>query len=420
MKPFSQLTDFIYWIENLPAQTLNESEKLHYLATARQLISQIQLLPKIPVITVTGTNGKGSTVHALASLLIAAGYRVGCMTSPHLLSYTERFSINLQPVSEQAILQAVSMLANVIELNQFHFAYVLFFIGLYLFQQADLDFVILEVGIGGRLDPSNALDANLVILTQVALDHTHLLGDTRESIGAEKAGLLRQNQIFICGEADPPESVIQQAKQLNCQSFWLNQQFGFFMHQDHCDLWFPDRMTCKLSKPLMHPSNIACAALAASKLKNIALNQKYLGLLPHLQLPGRHQMLHHRGCEIILDVSHNPAAVDYLAHYLKTLPPNSNTLALFGAMADKDIPKMLEIMSTSIHAWWLTDLPSKRAAHAQDIAQYLSVLQPVKCFSSAKQACEDILTSAPAGSRIVVFGSFLLGESLLALLSKQE
>ncbi|MCD6047232.1 MAG: folC [Gammaproteobacteria bacterium] len=419
MKVISQFTDFIQWIENLPAQTLSEADKLRCLKKTRLLLSQHQLLPKIPVITVTGTNGKGSTVHALASLLIASGYRVGCMTSPHLFSYTERFSIDLQPVSEQAILNAVNRLAHLIELNQFNFAYILFLIGLYLFQQANLDILILEVGLGGRLDPSNALDADLIILTQVALDHTHLLGNTRESIGKEKAGLLRKNQIFICGDANPPATVIQQANQLNCQSFWLNQQFGFFMHQTYWNLWLPDRMLCSLRKPLMHSSNIACAVLAASKIKNIALNQEQLSLLTSLQLPGRRQTFYYRGCEIILDVAHNPAAVQYLADYLKTLPPNPNTFALFGAMADKDIPQMLEIMSPIIHTWWLTDVPGKRAAPAHDIAQHLSTSSPIKSFNSAKQACEDILTFASAGSRIIVFGSFLLVENLLALLSSK-
>lgn len=412
MRSFQNFLDWIEQKAQEPKHTC-EAEKKSALEKLRATIQALGLIPSIPIITVTGTNGKGSTVHALGTLLIQAGYQVGTFTSPHLISPCERIAIQLEPVPEQTLLETMNTLAEKINLNTFPFFSIYFLLALKVFKSTSLDFLILEVGVGGRLDVTNILDAAMVILTEVALDHTDLLGKTREEIGHEKVGLLRQNQLFICGDPSPPKTVIQKASELHCQSFWIDQQFGFFEHEKTWDLWLLNRMFCGLPKPLMHPVSLACAVMGVRFCREpsrpFMMTSNLVLAMTSWHLPGRCQRITFKSHEIILDVAHNPAAVQYLTSYLNKLPPNENTFALFGAMRDKNIPEMIKIMVPFIRSWWLTDLPSSRAEKAEKIAHLNACdINVIETFDSPTFALEKILSAAPKHSRIVIFGSFLM------------
>lgn len=416
MEYFKSLKDFADWLTQLPqAPTLLE-QKLALLAKAKTTLLQHGLMPNVPVITITGTNGKGSTAYALSSFLKATGHHVGCFTSPHLFSYCERISIDLEPVSEQAFLAAANGLCQQIDLSSYNFFYCLFLLALFIFKDQPLDYIVLEVGIGGLVDATNAIDADIVILTQVALDHTQLLGDTREAIGFEKSGLLRPKQIFICGDDDPPQTVLDKAEELNCQSFWFGKQFGVFHTQNSWDLWLPNKMLCHLPPAKMQPESIACALMAMSALQDRfaskAVNfQTIQEVICNKQLIGRCQIVQYNTHEIIFDVAHNPTAVEHLAVFLKSLSDKENNVAIFGTMADKDIASMLKIMTPTIKTWFFTDLPLERAESAENIAKLYQMHTNEKtnfyCASSPQQALQVLQQQITQDTRIIVFGSFV-------------
>ncbi len=362
------------------------------------------------VITVAGTNGKGSCVACLEAMLRAAGQRVGCYTSPHLLHYNERVCIDGEPVSDADLCRAFEAVFAALgdtSLTYFEFGTLA---ALWLLAQQPLDVAVLEVGLGGRLDAVNLIDADVAVVTAIDLDHQDWLGDDRESIGREKAGIFRSGRPAICVDPQPPRSVIEAANTLGAR--WLAAGVAFEFESDGV-VWHwrgsafdgaPFYRDLPLP-PLPLPS--AAAALTALHATGRPLPEAAIRAgLASVQLPGRFQRLRRNGVEIILDVAHNPHAARYLAARLAALP-KAETVALFAVMADKDLDGMIEPLRGCFGQWLAGGLPDNpRALPAEKLAQRLAT-QGVEARSGAVDALlEQALTSLAPGSRLVVFGSF--------------
>lgn len=413
---FHSFTAFTNYIESLPVKNLTNQEKENCLAAARNFIAMHDLIPKMPIITVTGTNGKGSTVKALAEILVHHGLNVFAFTSPHLIDYSERFAYNLQFVDQSLLLHLANTLSALTDLASWNFFFILFFIQLLLCKEYAVDCLLLEVGLGGRLDPTNAVDASLVILTQVALDHTDILGDTREHIGLEKAGLLRAGIPFICGDPNPPSTVLAKAKSLHCRFYQFNKQFGFTVQNNRWRLWLEEKVFAELPLPKLHLTSISCALLAVKLLfPQLPLSQVFMETqLPNFYLAGRYQQLIYEGTEFVIDVSHNPAASEALANFLKSLPKKT-TCAIFGAKATKDIASIIAPMRAVIDDWYLVPLENDVGIDMKALSAYF-VSFSVKSHNalSVADAIHAIFRKDGNPMRIVVFGSFSVAGPALA------
>lgn len=373
------------------------------------------------VITVGGTNGKGSCVAFLESILRAAGYRVGAYTSPHLLRYNERVRIDGVAVGDAqlcAAFNAVHAALGAISLTYFEFGTLA---ALWLFQRAQLDVVILEVGLGGRLDAVNIVDADVSVLTSIDLDHQDWLGPDRESIGAEKAGIFRAHTPAICADIDPPRSVIDTARRLGADFYAVGAAFEFIAH-DSSWSWSSAQLPRKASYPNLPlptlPLPSAAAALAALHCLDIALDANAVAAgLSAADLPGRFQRIARGAVEVVLDVGHNPHAARWLAQRLTQTGGSGRTLAVFAIMADKDAAGVMAALKNTFDAWYVGELPDNaRAASAVAIADQLRAagIAAVVPARSIVDAYDTALLQARPGDRIVVFGSFFTVAAILA------
>ena len=387
-----------------------------------------------PVITVGGTNGKGSTCATLESILRAAGYRVGCHTSPHLLEFNERARINGRNATDAELLEhfeaveaARTSLAEPVSLTYFEFTTLAI---LHLYASLPLDAVILEVGLGGRLDAMNIIDADCAVVTSIDIDHTDYLGDTREKIAYEKAGIFRPGRPAICADPAAPQTLIDHAQAIGA-SLWL---FGRdFRYEGQAG---SERQQWSYVGPTMRRSALAYPALrGANQLINtsaaltalealrdrlpVSAQDVRLGLA-NVELPGRFQVLPGRP-SVVLDVAHNPHAAAVLAQNLGSMGFFRYTYAVFGAMRDKDIAGVVQHLKGEVDHWCLTDLPLGRAARAEDLEKILREAgvedgpdSSVKCFATPAEAFQDALSRATEDDRIAVFGSFYTVAGVMA------
>lgn len=364
-----------------------------------------------PVVTVTGTNGKGSCIKILESILMASGYRVAAYTSPHLLYFNERIRLNGQAISDQALCDAFAAVAAAksdTELTYFEFTTLA---ALWWFHHAGPDVVLLEVGLGGRLDAVNIIDPDVAVITTIDLDHTELLGPNRDSIGWEKAGIFRFGRPAVFGDLSPVSSVVQYAAELHVPLYQLNHAYHFQESADSWSWWTQEQQWEKLPKPKLPLQNAATALMALNLLqqKLIIPTAAIINGLKHATLPGRLQSLPYQSKEIILDVAHNPAASRWLANQLAAQPSSKGkTHAVFAIMGDKDIRATLTPLLPQIATWHIGNLQEARAAESGLILQTLQEIGGKECYNyptieaAFAAACKD---SQP-GDRILVFGSF--------------
>ncbi|MEF8734297.1 MAG: bifunctional tetrahydrofolate synthase/dihydrofolate synthase [Candidatus Accumulibacter meliphilus] len=373
---------------------------------------------RCPLITVAGTNGKGSTCAYLEAIYTFAGYRVGCYSSPHLLSYNERVRIAGRPVSDALLCAAFSKVETArkacaeVALTYFEFGTLA---ALEVFAAQEVEVLILEVGLGGRLDAVNVYPPDCAVVTSIALDHTAWLGSTREAIGFEKAGIYRAGKPALCADPDPPASLIAQALAVGADLQLLGRDFGYF--GDHTQWTFWGRGGLRrggLANPGLRGRcqlRNACAALAAVeslKLRlPLAMSAVRRGLI-ELDLPGRFQVLPGRPA-IVLDVAHNPQAVGELADNLAGMGFFARTLAVVGMLADKDIAGSLAPLAGKIDHWLLADLDVPRGASAAALAAVVTASGlggEIECLPSPAQAFARSAKLAGENDRIAVFGSF--------------
>ncbi len=376
-----------------------------------------------PVIIVGGTNGKGSTCAMLESILMQAGYRTGLYTSPHLLHFNERARIGGEAVPDQALIgafAAVEAKRGDASLTYFEFTTLAI---LQLFAESGLDAVILEVGLGGRLDAVNVMDADVAIVTSVDIDHTDYLGSTREKIGFEKAGIFRSGKAAICSDPIPPASLIEHADAIGADLWLMGRDFNYAGDKQQWNYGGREQRRNSLGYPSLRGANQllnASAALAALEVLRQRLPvgaQEVRNGLVMVDLPGRFQVLPGRPT-VVLDVAHNPHAAATLAQNLANMGFHRYTYAVFGAMHDKDIDGVIAQLKDQIDHWCVTDLPLPRAATAVQLRQKLldAGVMPqdepdaectAQVFDSPENAYASAQSRAKENDRIVVFGSFL-------------
>lgn len=392
--------------------------------------------PETVVITVGGTNGKGSTCAMLEAILRAEGYRVGCYTSPHLLRYNERVRVDGQDVDDARLVagfEAVERARGDVPLTYFEHGTLAAW---EVFRAAAPDVVILEVGLGGRLDAVNVFEPDCAIVTSVAMDHMDYLGDTREAIGYEKAGIFRSGRPAVCGDPQPPASLREHAEAIGAQLWISGRDFGFGGDQQQWGYWrYPAPATRGalvkrggLAYPALRGANqlINAAAVftALDTLRDripVSMQAIRQGLML-VEVPGRFQVLPGKPA-VVLDVAHNPQAAGVLAENLGGMGFYPETWAVLGMLADKDVEGVVERMRHRVDHWLLASLPGARGLDAETLAARLhaaGVAGDVRCFSDPQVAFSAARKSAAEGDRIVAFGSFLTVASVLAAIRAER
>ena len=386
---------------------------------------RLQLSFSCPVIMVAGTNGKGSTCAMLESVLLRAGYKVGLYIKPHFLDFNERARISGDLASDEVLVDAfnaVEAARGDTPLTYFEFTTLAI---MKLLAGAGMDVVILEVGLGGRLDAVNIVDADVAIVTSVDIDHTDYLGDTREKIGFEKAGIFRAGKTAICSDPVPPQSLIDHAEAIGADLWLMGRDFNYSGDKQQWNYGGRSQRRNSLAYPSLRGANqilnasAVLAALEALKLELPVGAQEVRTGLVTVELPGRFQVLPGRPT-VILDVAHNPHAASALNQNLGNMGFHPYTYAVFGSMHDKDIDGVIAAMSEHVDHWCLTNLPSPRAASASELAAKVQIVQAEKpertinIFDDPAAAFANAMSRAGENDRIVVFGSFLTVAGVMA------
>nr|WP_010133060.1 bifunctional tetrahydrofolate synthase/dihydrofolate synthase [Microbulbifer agarilyticus] len=384
-------------------------------AVARALDVQT---PARRVITVGGTNGKGSCVRTMEALLCAGGHSVGAYSSPHLLRFNERIRVNGEEVSDAQLIaafEAVDAARGDISLTYFEFTTLA---GLWLFKRADVEFALLEVGLGGRLDAVNLVDSDISIITSVAVDHEAWLGNDREVIGREKAGILRAGKTFVCADPQPPASVVDASRELGCDSFFIDHQFSLI--EGEYLLKAEPELRIGLPELRLPSSSVAAAITALALAGELPGAEQVCDVLAALQMPGRCQTARYQERDVLLDVGHNPAAAEYLARWLTRHPVSGRTVALVAVMADKDLDGLVAPLKKVVDYWYPALLPGNpRAADAAQVRAGLAaagVAAGQVAVASAPVAEQLELAIAGLGGedRLLVFGSFFTVAEVLS------
>ena len=378
---------------------------------------RLNLEPRFPIITVGGTNGKGSTCAMLERIYHNAGYRVGCYTSPHFLRYNERVRVACREADDVALtaafaaVEAARQQAPAVPLTYFEFGTLA---AMWHFMQAELDVLVLEVGLGGRLDAVNVFEPNCAIVTSVDLDHMDFLGNSRESIGYEKAGIYRSGVPAICGDADAPASLLEHARKIGAMLLRDGEDFRYEAEGETWTYHGVGQTIDNLPTPALEGDfqrhNAACVLAAVESLQDrlpVSAPQIAVGLRD-VRLAGRFQRRASTP-DVILDVAHNPQAAHALADNLRQSPCRGRTLAVFSMLADKDIGGVVEAVSSEIDCWYIAGIVHARGASVAQMAELIATHATSPCIESCsdvaaayRQAC----LAAGENDRIIVFGSF--------------
>jgi dihydrofolate synthase/folylpolyglutamate synthase len=385
----------------------------------------------VPVITVAGTNGKGSTCAMLEAILSAAGYRVGLYTSPHLLRYNERVRIAKREADDAALVSAFARVeaARTVRAGNTRLTYFEFgtLAAVDLFLRNALDVLVLEVGMGGRLDAVNAFDADCAVVTSIGLDHMDYLGATREAIGCEKAGIFRAGKPAVLADPVPPVSVLAHAQAIGARLLRVGQEFGCVLESDQWQFWGPAGRKSHLPYPALRGAiqlqNASAALAALDALRQrlpVSLEQLRRGLA-EVSLPGRFQLLPGRPA-VVFDVGHNPHAAAVLADNLSNIGSYARTWAVFGMLRDKDVAGVVSVLTKQVNQWLVCTLPPPRGARAAELAQTLrqAGVDAVREFENPALAYAAACSEAADNDRIVVFGSFHTVASVFAAWESQK
>ena len=365
------------------------------------------------MITVAGTNGKGSVCAYLTAIYHAAGLKVGTLTSPHLLKFNERICINGEPVSDELIIRAFCAIEDTradTTLTYFEFNALA---AVWIFAQEQVDVMVLETGLGGRLDAVNVFDADCAVITNVDLDHIEYLGDTIEKVGFEKAGIFRTGKPAVCGQVPPPQSMVNHAKDIQTNLLVLNTDFTVTQNNEQWDYSCGQTHYKNLPLPALRGAyqvqNAACALTAITALADrLKVSQENIAQgLTRARNLGRFQVIA-RNPTVILDVGHNPHAAKALADSLTQLPPAKKQVAVFSMLSDKDIDEVLKICNPLFKSWYISGLDLPRGMTTNQVEQKLKDhgIENIRSFTTVATAYQCALSEAQEDDRIVVFGSF--------------
>lgn len=420
---FNTLNDWLNWQATLHPVEINLG-----LDRIAEVLQRMNLAREFdcPLITVAGTNGKGSVVSLLASIATAAGLRVCCYTSPHIIRYNERIKINGADIDDASLCRAferINQARGELALTYFEFGTLA---AIELFMQAQADLVIMEIGLGGRLDAVNIMEPEVSVITSIAIDHTDWLGDNREDIGREKAGIMRAHKPTVCGEPEPPQSLLDMARQKSVELFQLNRHYRVEpLASGGWSLDSPLGRLQNLPRPALNGEfqlgNAASAIVALQALKSkLAITQDHIrqGLL-NVQLPGRFQTLHDRP-RVIVDVAHNAHAVSSLVAQLQAQAVAGKTRIVIAMLADKPVAEVVSMLMPVADYWYSAGLESESrglsaagmsAIITQQLKQNERLAQvPADVKLCAQQtvtaAIESALNDAEPEDRIIILGSF--------------
>ena len=369
--------------------------------------------PAKRIFTVAGTNGKGSTVATICSLLDSLGFRYGCYTTPHLLVYNERVQIGGKPVSDAELLDAfarVEAARGNISLTYFEFGTLA---AILLLQDAGLDYAVMEIGLGGRLDAVNVLDADCAVITPIGLDHQEYLGDDLDSIAREKAGVMRPGVPVVCSQREPPSAVLQKAAELGAPLLRLGVEFDIDCGKEGCRFQFGPS-SLRLPVPALagphQPDNMAAGLAAVLALAPEAVNRPtelYRGL-ESVRLPGRLQKLSERP-SLWVDVGHNPLAAEVVAEALRSNAGRGRCRCVLGMLRDKDAAAVADRLAAEVFAWYCASLGGPRGQDGADLARRLlghTQGASLAHYASVAEALAAALDESAEGDSVLVFGSF--------------
>ncbi|MEP6943588.1 MAG: bifunctional tetrahydrofolate synthase/dihydrofolate synthase [Betaproteobacteria bacterium] len=401
------------WLDYL--STLHPKAIAMGLERVREVHARLGVAATCPVITVAGTNGKGSTCAFIEGMLSAGSYRVGLYSSPHLLRFNERIRIAGADADDAALCEAFAAVDSVrqgVALTYFEFATLA---ALWLFARAGLDAWVLEVGLGGRLDAVNIVDADVAVVTGIAIDHTEYLGTTRETIGAEKAGIFRAHRVAIYGDRDPPRSLIAHAEAVGAPLLRIGVDYDFTASAQQWSYRGPGGARHGLPIPSLRGryqlANAATALTALDALRERlpstmgAVRDALVGI----ELPGRFQVLPGRPLRVF-DVAHNPQAAQALADTLGAMGLPVQTIAVFAIMGDKDVDGVIAALLSRVDRWMVATLPPPRGATSAMLRARLEHAgvdaSAVREFADPAKAWRAAFEASAEADRIVVFGSF--------------
>lgn len=399
------------------SEWMNWMSKLHFtemelgLARIRVVAERLSILhPTCPVIIVGGTNGKGSTVAGLEAIYRSAFYQVGAFTSPMLFKPNEQIRISGREVSDDELCQAFEKVAAALQemtLTTFEFFTLA---AMVIFKQHQLDIWILEVGLGGKLDAVNIIDADVSVVTTVAMDHMEWLGDTREKIGYEKAGIFRSGKPAICGDTHPPQTLVDYANDIKAMLFCQEKDFRYIDNQYNWEWVCGDIHYRNLPFNTLARQNMSTALMAISCLQSrlpVTVAAIKQGLAKAF-VPGRIQIIPDDSVMQIWDVSHNPASVALLTKKLNELPKAGKVRAVFSMLADKDILTSIRGIQACIDTWYVAPLTTPRGATIEQLVEAFkqAEIEKVVFFQTVQVAYQQALNDACEGDKVVVFGSF--------------
>ncbi|AEF99052.1 bifunctional tetrahydrofolate synthase/dihydrofolate synthase [Methylomonas methanica] len=418
MARFAALDDWLAWQEQSHPRSIDLG-----LERVAGVFSRLAVKPKkIPTITVAGTNGKGSCVAFLEAIYRAQGYKVGAYTSPHILRYNERIRVDGQPAADDDICAAFERIDAVradTSLSYFEFGTLA---ALDIFSHAGVDVQILEVGLGGRLDAVNIVDADVAIVTTIAIDHVDWLGDTVEAIGREKAGIFRGGMPAVIGDQQVPASLLQTAREKQADIMQIGVAFHYQKQTDNWVWWSDTLKLTDLPIPALQGEhqyrNASAVIMAVTCLQELLpVEQAAIGRgLRETRLSGRFQLIAGE-TPVLLDVGHNPQAVQTLLSYLRTHFSGVKIHAVFAMMKDKDIPGVLAMMRGRVDQWYLAPLKNPRAAHVELLNRYFQqqdIKNVNKGYADFAGCFEAARGSAQPGELILIFGSFFLVSEYLS------
>jgi dihydrofolate synthase/folylpolyglutamate synthase len=400
------LEEWVHYISTIHAQEMELG-----LGRVGQVAAKLGLItPRCPVITIGGTNGKGSCVAGLEAVYRSQGYKVGAFTSPYLIRLNEEIRLDGVEASDEDFCKAfakINAARGETSLTIFEFNTLA---ALEIFRHAKPDVILLEVGLGGRLDAVNIINADLTIVSSIALDHTHVLGNSRELIGFEKAGIFRADRPAVCGDFNPPLSLINHAQDIKAQLYCQDRDFHFTQYEDNWD-WQSTKISYyQLPLPSLALQNMATVMMAVELLQMVLpVSREALDTaFSKVTLPGRLQIFP-GVITRIFDVSHNPAAAQLLAKKLASMPCAGKTHAVFSMLADKDIVGTVQAVDALIDDWHIAALPVPRAAPLTILQESFfkaKLNKQIKPYPDIARAYQAAIDAANPGDRVIVFGSF--------------